>query len=245
MIRIISITLPILVLFAGCMLLPAAHVTTEQSRYDESERTTSEPESSPKKVFDECTEQYDPTSDEVAFVDAAQAGDLPAISAAIDRGINVNAKGDTHGLRSAIALAAIKGHVEVVELLLEAGADPDATRCGLTTDTWTRRWIRGEALINATFNDDLEILLLLVSAGAAIDEPDSKGDNALLWAAYNLNSAAVQYLLGVGADPHHTNHSGQNALDYANLDWLFATKTNEEKAETIRVLLQAGVGPGA
>ena len=56
--------------------------------------------------------------------DAAKAGDLAAVQAQLDAGVDVNAKDWLGG--TALLEAAIKGHKEVVELLIAKGADVNA-----------------------------------------------------------------------------------------------------------------------
>src|SRR5688572_1391149 len=57
------------------------------------------------------------------FFAAARKGDAAAVKAFLDKGTDVNAK--TQYGATALAYACDKGHVEVVKLLLERGADPD------------------------------------------------------------------------------------------------------------------------
>ena len=68
--------------------------------------------------------------------DAAQAGDLDSVKAAIDSGVDVNAKTKYSG--TALSFAAEKGHLEVVKYLMEKGADPNAkdTFYNATPLTW-------------------------------------------------------------------------------------------------------------
>ena len=56
--------------------------------------------------------------------DAAKVGDLAAVQAQLDAGVDVNAKDWLGG--TALLEAAIKGHKEVVELLIAKGADVNA-----------------------------------------------------------------------------------------------------------------------
>ena len=56
--------------------------------------------------------------------DAAKDGDLAAVQAQLDAGVDVNAKDWLGG--TALLEAAIKGHKEVVELLIAKGADVNA-----------------------------------------------------------------------------------------------------------------------
>ena len=64
----------------------------------------------------------DSTSPQQLF-NAAQTGDLEAIKTALDAGIDVNAK--TRYSATALSFAAEKGHLDIVKLLIEKGADPN------------------------------------------------------------------------------------------------------------------------
>jgi outer membrane protein assembly factor BamB len=58
-----------------------------------------------------------------SLFDAAQAGDLEGVKAAIEAGIDVNSK--TRYSATALSFAAEKGHLEIVRYLIEQGADPN------------------------------------------------------------------------------------------------------------------------
>lgn len=57
------------------------------------------------------------------FLAAARKGDAAAVKGFLDKGVDVNTK--TRYGATALSYACDKGHVEVVKLLLERGADPD------------------------------------------------------------------------------------------------------------------------
>ena len=58
------------------------------------------------------------------FFAAARRGDVAAVKALLDKGVDVNAK--THYGATALSYACDKGHTEVVRLLLDRGADPNS-----------------------------------------------------------------------------------------------------------------------
>ena len=81
-------------------------------------------------------------------------------------------------------LAAGNGHLEVLRLLLEHGADKDQTNCnGLTL------------LRLAALNGHLEVVRLLVDLGAEIDKASTAGATPLHLAALNGHAEVVQLLL--------------------------------------------------
>ncbi len=93
--------------------------------------------------------------------------------------------------QTALTVAARWEHTEVVKLLLEAGADPNAAgeRYQLAP------------LIGSVIGRNLEITNILVEAGAFIDQKDKINDAAALhWAFFYGNEAAVLALLEAGAD---------------------------------------------
>lgn len=86
--------------------------------------------------------------------DAVRKGDVAAVTAALDRGADVNAK-FRYGA-TALFKAAERGHTEVAKLLLDRGADVKVkdTFYGATAMTW------------ALDNDHYEIVSMLLQKGA-------------------------------------------------------------------------------
>jgi hypothetical protein len=63
--------------------------------------------------------------DGAALREAARKGDLPAVKALLDRGVQADAQG-RHGV-TPLMLAASEGHLEVARLLVDRGADVNAS----------------------------------------------------------------------------------------------------------------------
>lgn len=103
--------------------------------------------------------------------------------------------------------AVFEGDQARVRELLAAGANVNFQRGGTAVST-------------AVYREDLELLQLLVDAGADInlaDSNDPDGDfNPLLRAAYDGQEEIVGFLLNAGADTGVANH-GLSPLDYAKL----------------------------
>ena len=107
---------------------------------------------------------------------------------------------------TALHTAARMGHLECLDLLLEAGADPDKVR----TCRGVNRPMscRTTALHVAAQSGHLEILRHLLQAGADKDKVGAFETTALHWAAQNGHLQMVQLLLDVGAEKDHVSVPG-------------------------------------
>lgn len=110
------------------------------------------------------------------------------------------AKKNRHG-DDALMLAALKGHREIVQILLLAGAE-------VNPSGWT-------ALSYAAFEGWKDIVQLLLQHGAKINAQAPNGMTALMVASRNGELATVKYLLERGADPELTDQAGDTALQIA------------------------------
>jgi ankyrin repeat protein len=159
------------------------------------------------------------------LIQAARSGDVGAVRSALGSGVDVNAaEGD--GL-TALHAAAERGHAEVVELLLARNADVHAkTRIGSYTP-----------LHLAAMSAHAEIADDLLEAGADANAvTTNSGVTPLHLAAEAIGGAGtVELLLEHGADPNAREASaGQTPLMFA---------AAENRADAIRVLLEAGADP--
>ncbi len=108
----------------------------------------------------------------------------------------LNAKGE-----SALMIAALRGHLDIVGRLLKKGADVNKTG-------WT-------PLHYASSNGHLEIMNLLLENHAYIDAESPNGTTPLMMAAQYGNAAAVKLLLDAGADATLKNQQGLTAMQFA------------------------------
>ncbi len=102
---------------------------------------------------------------------------------------------------SALMLAALKGHLSLVEKLIKKGADINKTG-------WT-------ALHYAATGGQLAIIGVLLDNSAYIDAESPNGSTPLMMAAMYGTPEAVKLLLREGADPALKNQQGMTALQFA------------------------------
>jgi len=94
---------------------------------------------------------------------------------------------------------------KVTTILLDAGADPNATdREGAT------------ALMKASGYGIKETVKILIEHHADVNLRDASGRTALMHAAAGRRSDAIPVLLENGADPNARDSEGKSALDYAD-----------------------------
>jgi ankyrin repeat protein len=121
-------------------------------------------------------------------------------------------------------------HLEIIELLLQRGANPNAPVKDntLTRTIFTMQWFFEDgatAFVRAAQSSDTALMTLLLKYGADPKIPTANGDTALTasagigWvdgvsyersAAENLEAARM--LLDLGLDPNHANREGRTPL---------------------------------
>jgi cytochrome c len=134
--------------------------------------------------------------------DAAKKGDAAAIAAALDAGVDVNAK-DEAGW-TPLYSAVRRGHLAAAKLLLERGADASTTSSS------------GSALLAAvtTRKVDMNMVRLLLEKGA---DPDSvyNGDTVLQTAARRGCFDCLKALVETGGNVNAQNSLGETVLHLA------------------------------
>jgi len=128
----------------------------------------------------------------------------------------------------ALELAAIHGHVEIVRMLLEAGANPNQQdRSGLTA--------LHVVCHEGGSDQSLEIVrLLLAEAKARVDVQDSEGNTALHFAAEFGHHKHIALLIQHGAPIDTRNKLGATPLLHAAVF---------DRWDAVRLLLNAGADP--
>jgi serine/threonine-protein phosphatase 6 regulatory ankyrin repeat subunit B len=109
-----------------------------------------------------------------------------------------------------LAGAAVRGHEEVMEMLIAAGARIDS-RCN-----------RGETpLAIAAQRGHLGVVEMLLDKGADINHEDLDGNTPLIYAVNSGRKKVVQMLIQHEADPEHKNRHGHSAHTLAKDDAVF------------------------
>ncbi len=153
------------------------------------------------------------------LVAAAQANNLEGVKAAIAELDDLTSS--SLGGMTAMHWASKNGNVEIIDVLLAAGADPNVgNKVGK----------RPAAL--AAENGQLEALQRIVAAGGEIDSRDEIGGTPLLWAsALSKNPETVKFLIDSGADVNVIDSNGMTPLIWA---------AGIGRPETVRLLLDNG-----
>jgi len=121
--------------------------------------------------------------------------------------------------KTPIVYAAARGFTPVVRRLLAAGVDPKrAYGNDLTALMWAAGYEDGFGE-----RDALDVVALLLGAGAPIDAADNRGRTALMIAAERGHAAIVDALLARGADRGLKDKAGLRAADLAATGDLRAT----------------------
>ncbi|TRY66204.1 hypothetical protein DNTS_028314 [Danionella cerebrum] len=108
----------------------------------------------------------------------------------VQAGASVNQRSEVQGCPPLLCVHAGLGHQEMVLLLLESGADPDAlSDSGMS------------AVCYAAASGHLNILRMLFQIGAKVDQVDRSGQCALVHAALHGHSPVIQSLLGIDWSP--------------------------------------------
>lgn len=104
----------------------------------------------------------------------------------LDNGANFNAQSSIHG--NALQMASFQGHKEVVEVLLEKGADVIAQSSA------------ANALQAASNRGHKEIVQLLLEKGADVNNQDGHYSTVLQAASFRGHKEIVRLLIEKGAD---------------------------------------------
>jgi ankyrin repeat protein len=124
-----------------------------------------------------------------------------------------------------LALASTNGNAAIVKLLVDAGADVNATMTGGET-----------VLMLASRSGNVDAVKALLASGARTQARERHSQTALMWAAAEGNTAVVRLLIEMGADINATLNSGFTA---------FFLAVREGRLDTVRTFLDAGIDVNA
>ena len=170
------------------------------------------------------------------LVKAVWERDLNKVRSLLAEGVNVNAV-DDGVYTTALGAAVANGKLELIQTLLDAGADPNVVdRLGHTalmsmdgdaTPEIVRLLVASGAEVHpqTAYGDSVlhavaavvkpEVLRALLDVGARVNAENPEGRTALMVAATGGNVSNVEALLLAGADPHRKTITGQTALKLA------------------------------
>lgn len=158
------------------------------------------------------------------FYNVAKIGETDKVVALLMQGFDPNYTFEDHENETPLHAAAQAGHVEIVHLLIQAGADTNVMNSRLNTP-----------LMTAIESDQNQVVLYLIKAGAALDFRGEDGMTALHLAAKAGNREAVQMLLDARKmDVNLQDDGGWTALIWA---------TEHKQKEIIELLLERGGDP--
>jgi serine/threonine-protein phosphatase 6 regulatory ankyrin repeat subunit B len=156
------------------------------------------------------------------YFSAADHGDVAKLTELLDAGANVEE--ETMRGWTALIMAIMKGHIEIVKLLLNRGADINHRSCSLPP------------LVHAIAKEaNLEIMKLLLDHGAnPLFVSGKEQKNALHWAASEGALGAIEILLDRGMDIEAKSRRGCTPLILA---------ADVGQARAAELLLKRGANP--
>jgi len=140
---------------------------------------------------------------ETPLMAAARSGNVPAVRLLLEQKVDVNAA-EKEQQTTALMRAAAEGHVDVVDVLLKAGADPNrqAHVTSLTERTINSDHPTGgfTALMWASRNGNEAVVRRLAEGGANLNLKNGDGASATMIAIYNDRFDIAATLAKLGAD---------------------------------------------
>jgi ankyrin repeat protein len=138
------------------------------------------------------------------LIKAARAGDVDRVEKLLDQHASIAARNSSGA--TALVAAAYGNHLRTAELLLEAGADPNAK-----DETVQSAYL----IATSEVGDDPRLLRLTLRHGADVRSLDSWKGTGLIRAADRGNDSIVEVLLDTDVEIDHVNRIGYTALHEA------------------------------
>ena len=162
---------------------------------------------------------------------AATSGDVNLVKKLLDAGVSPNSIAGDYGTH-VLQVAAYAGRKEIVEILLQAGADVNLKSDHLRT-----------ALMEAALGGHASIVNRLLQAKADPNAENEDGETAIIFAAFqpHLESIdVIKALAAAGADLNHQTKSGSFWIGATAL--VHAVVANNEKAVKALIALGSNLG---
>jgi len=175
------------------------------------------------------------SDEDKALIDAARSGQLAKVKAALDDGADVDAKSSSGEnwvyQRSPLEWAASEGHVDVMKVLIEKGADLD-----------------DGAMFYVVGSGNIEAVKLLIKSGADVKYNDNY---PLHTAVIEQRNKTAEVLIENGADADMVFDSGGNLLHVAvtsgpdcnTSSYMRKKKLCDGNSKLIELLLKNGADP--
>lgn len=162
---------------------------------------------------------------DLPLIEAAARGGVSEVEDLLARGASVRAT-DADG-RTPLVAAAYGNHVEVAQMLLSRGGDPDEKDATVQS---------AYLIATSEVGDDPVLLDLLLDAGAEAGSRDSFNGTGLIRAAERGYPRIIARLLETGIDVDHVNRLGWTALHEA----IVLGDGGSAHVQVVRLLVDAG-----
>ncbi len=138
------------------------------------------------------------------LIKAINHGNIIEVQNAIKNGANVNAPDTSAGAKwTPLMTAAFRGNFPIAKLLIESGADVNASNA------------YGDTPLYLAANTSFELAKLLLEKGANVNGSYSNNLTPLMRASIDGKIETVKLLLANGADPKFVNKDRRDAYSYA------------------------------